>query len=134
MRKIIHIANKLVRKMSNEKYKLVILVRSDLKMPKGKVGAQCAHAAVEAVLKQLDKSKEKIKNWRQEGQKKIVLNVADEKEMLKYMQIAKDNGLNSAVITDAGRTVVEPGTKTCVGIGPDLEEEIDRVTGSLKPL
>ena len=37
-------------------------------------------------------------------------------------------------IADAGRTEVMPGTITCMGIGPDKEEKIDKVTGKLKML
>ncbi|MBW2965704.1 peptidyl-tRNA hydrolase Pth2 [Candidatus Woesearchaeota archaeon] len=109
--------------------KQVILVRQDLKLPKGKLAAQAAHASVEAVF---NSDKKKVDEWRSEGQKKVVLKVADEKELLKYMQEAKDNGLKTALITDAGKTVIAPGTKTCVGIGPDEEGKIDEVTGKLK--
>jgi PTH2 family peptidyl-tRNA hydrolase len=108
--------------------KLVILARQDLKLPKGKLAAQCAHAAVEAVR---NSSKTKIEPWFSEGQKKVVLKVKDEKELLEYLNLAKAKKLVASLITDAGRTVVEPGTKTCVGIGPDSEELIDSVTGKL---
>ena len=64
--------------------------------------------------------------------KKVVLRVKDQKELIKYKNLAEDNGLVNALITDAGRTVVEPGTMTCLGIGPDKEEKIDKVTGNLK--
>src|SRR3989344_5799315 len=111
-----------------DNYKQVILVRKDLKLPAGKLGAQAAHAAVEAAFRS---DKKKADAWRQQGMKKVVLEVKDEKEMLKYNQIAKDAGLVTAVITDAGHTVVEPGTKTCCAIGPDIEADIDRVTGKL---
>ena len=47
---------------------------------------------------------------------------------------AKSRGLYACMITDAGRTEVEPGTNTCVGIGPAPGSEIDRVTGGLKML
>ena len=109
--------------------KQVILVRDDLKLPKGKMAAQCTHAAVDAVL---NSDSKKVKDWRNQGMKKIVLKVKDEKELIKYLQLAKENGLKTALITDAGRTVIAPGTKTCVGIGPDSEEKIDAITGKLK--
>ncbi|MBU0666939.1 MAG: peptidyl-tRNA hydrolase Pth2 [Nanoarchaeota archaeon] len=109
--------------------KQVILIRQDLKLPKGKAAAQAAHAAVEAVLRS---DKDKVKLWRMEGMAKIVLKVSDLKELLKYNQLAKDEGLITATITDAGRTVVAPGTMTCVAIGPDDEERVDSIISELK--
>src|SRR3989344_2925704 len=109
-------------------YKQVILMRVDLKLPRGKACAQSAHAAVEAVLKSSEK---KVSAWRKEGMPKIVLKVKDEKELLSYLQKAKDDGLTTALITDAGRTVVAPGTKTCGAIGPDEEDKVDAVSGKL---
>ena len=110
-------------------YKQVILVREDLNLPKGKLSAQVAHAAVDASSKS---DKKNMDLWKKSGGKKIVLKVNDEKELFRYKQIAEDAGLKTALITDAGHTVVEPGTITCLGIGPDEEEKIDRVTGKLK--
>ena len=112
-------------------YKQVILVRDDLRLPKGKLAAQCAHASVEAALKS---EKDILKAWRMLGAKKIVLKVATKDDLYRYNQLAKDAGLKSALITDAGKTVIAPGTETCVGIGPDEEEKIDKITGSLKML
>lgn len=112
-------------------YKQVILVRKDLKLSKGKLAAQCAHGSVEAVLKS---DKEKLKCWRGEGMKKVVLEVANEKDLLKFNQLAKDEGFTTALITDAGRTEVEPGTKTVLAIGPEEESKIDKLTGKLKIL
>ena len=106
-----------------------ILVRADLKLPKGKMSAQVAHASVEAVLRS---DKEKVKEWRSSGSAKIVLKVTDKKELHKYNQLAKDVGLTTALITDAGKTVIAPGTETCVAICPDDEDKIDEITSDLK--
>ncbi len=111
--------------------KQVILVREDLKLPNGKMSVQVAHAAVEAVLRS---SKSKVEEWHNEGMKKVVLKVKDLDELKKYQQLAKAGKLVAAIITDAGRTVVEPGTITCLGIGPDDDEKIDKITGNLKML
>ncbi len=111
------------------KYKQVILLRQDLKLPVGKASSQVAHASVDATLRS---DKKIVDLWKKEGGKKVILKVKDEKELLKYKQMAEDIGLKAALIMDAGRTVLEPGTVTCLGIGPDLEEEIDRVSGKLK--
>ncbi len=115
----------------DEELKQVILVRHDLKMPKGKLAVQCAHASVEAMLKS---SKTQINKWKNQGYKKIVLKVKDEKELLEYQKLAKNAKLTTALIRDAGRTVLKPGTITCLGIGPDYEKKIDKVTGNLKIL
>src|SRR3989344_5389313 len=109
-------------------YKQVILVRKDLDLPKGKLAAQCSHAAVEAVLKSDPKV---VSAWRKQGMPKIVLKVKDEKELLLYLQKAKDEGFTTALITDAGRTEVAPGPNTCGAIGPDEEEKIDLITSKL---
>ena len=110
-------------------YKQVILVRTDLKLPKGKMAAQCSHAAVEAAFKS---GKRKISSWRTSGSKKVVLKVKNKKELIEYKKLAEEAGLVTALITDAGRTVIAPGTITCLAIGPDDEEKIDSVTGKLK--
>lgn len=110
-------------------YKQVILVRQDLKLSKGKMSAQVSHASVEALLKS---HKDDIEKWREQGMKKSVLKVAELKELLMMKQKAEDAGLVVALISDAGRTHLEPGTITCLGIGPDDEARIDKVTGHLK--
>ena len=110
-------------------YKQVILVREDLKLPKGKLAAQSSHASVDATLKS---DKKIIEMWKKEGGKKIILKVKDEKELLDYKRLADSYGLKTALIIDAGLTVLEPGTMTCLGIGPDSDEKIDKVSGKLK--
>jgi PTH2 family peptidyl-tRNA hydrolase len=110
-------------------FKMVILVREDLKLPKGKLAAQVAHAAVEAAL---NSPKLRLSAWREEGQKKVVLKVKDKEELLGFFNKAKIAKINTALITDAGMTCVAPGTITCLAIGPENEDRIDTVTGSLK--
>ncbi len=112
-------------------YKQLILIRQDLKLPKGKAAAQAAHAAVEAVLRS---EKGVVKAWREEGMAKVALKVADERELLAWNQKAKEAGFVTAMITDAGRTVVAPGTRTCLGVGPAKEELLDDLFGDLKLL
>ena len=110
-------------------YKQVIIIRQDLKLPKGKAAAQAAHASVKAVM---NSDKKIVQEWNEEGMAKIVLKTENEKSLLKLLQEAKDQGIKTAMITDAGKTVVTPGTKTCIAIGPDEEGKIDEITGSLK--
>jgi len=110
-------------------YKQVILVRHDLKLTKGKMAAQVSHASVESLLRSHADDRD---TWRAQGMKKVVLKVADLKELLEYKRKAEDAGLVVALIVDAGHTQVEPGTATCLGIGPDKAEKIDKVTGSLQ--
>jgi len=115
--------------MHNQEYKQVILVRSDLRLKKGKMAAQVAHASVETVLQS---RRAKVMRWRRGGMKKVVLKVANQEELEKYRTLANEMGLVAVLITDAGRTAVAAGTVTCCGIGPDSEERLDAITGDLK--
>jgi len=108
--------------------KQVIVVRTDLKLGKGKLAAQVAHASVETFLRTPEEDQKK---WISEQQKKIVLKVKNEEELIGIFEKAKQARLPSALIRDAGHTQVPPGTKTAVGIGPAEEEKIDRITGGL---
>ncbi|NPA86012.1 MAG: peptidyl-tRNA hydrolase [bacterium] len=105
-----------------------LVVRTDLKMSKGKLAAQVAHAAVGAFLEAPEKWR---KQWLAEGMKKVVLKVKDLQELMQIYRQAKDLGLPVFLVVDAGRTELAPGTVTCVGIGPAPEEEVDKVTGHL---
>lgn len=111
--------------------KQVILVRQDLKLPKGKLASQVAHASVASVLKSKPAT---VKEWYNFGMKKIVLKVKDLEELKHYEQEAKKNKIITALITDAGLTTIAPGTTTCLAIGPDEENKIDLITGKLRML
>lgn len=111
--------------------KQAIIVRKDLKMKPGKIAAQAAHASLAALDKVQDEGI--VEDWKNSGMPKIVLKVNSEKELLDlFMQAKKE--LPCALIKDAGRTQVEPGTTTCMGIGPAEESKINKFTGKLKLL
>ena len=111
--------------------KQLIVVRKDLKMPVGKMVAQGAHASVDAVLKS---SRDKVDEWKSEGAKKVVVKVDSKKELFELQRKAKSLNLVAAIIRDAAKTFFKKPTVTCLGIGPDDDEKIDKVTGNLKML
>jgi len=110
--------------------KQAIIVRADLKMGKGKIAAQTAHASIEAMGKADETT---VAEWKQQGMKKVVLKVQSEKELLELFMRAKRE-LPCALIKDAGLTQIESGTATAVGIGPAEESKIDKFTKGLKLL
>jgi peptidyl-tRNA hydrolase, PTH2 family len=119
------------RECDGAMYKFVAVVRTDLKLPKGKLAVQVAHAAVDAVAKT---ERRLAEAWRKEGGKKVVVEVAGLNELKEVEAAARKQKLVTVMISDAGRTVVQPGTVTCLGIGPDEEERMEPVTGKLKML
>lgn len=114
-------------------FKQVIVIRADLKLGKGKFSAQCCHASLHAFENALNKKPEWVREWKEQGEEKVVLKVENEKELVKYFMKtkAKFQGM-PALITDAGRTQIPAGTKTCFAVGPVPEEEINKITGKLK--
>lgn len=115
-------------------YKQIIVIRADLQLGKGKIGAQCSHASLAAYEKVRKHHSEISKEWGNHGMMKVVLKVQSEKELLEYFQRAKDVGIPCELIRDAGHTQIDPGTITCFGAGPWSEEELDEIFGKLKLL
>ncbi|XP_050071312.1 probable peptidyl-tRNA hydrolase 2 [Anopheles maculipalpis] len=115
-------------------YKMVLVVRNDLKMGKGKIAAQCGHAAVGAFESGLRNTPAAIRKWQNSGQAKIALKVDNEVALMEVYRSAKANKLNCCMIRDAGRTQIEPNTKTVLAVGPAPVVAVDSVTGHLKLL
>ncbi len=114
-------------------YKMLLLVRTDLKMGKGKIASQCSHAAVEAYKKAMQKNQSIVEEWENTGQEKVVLKVASKTELLEWFETLKKL-FPTVLIKDAGRTQVKPGEPTCVGVGPAPEPELNKFTKELKLL
>lgn len=111
--------------------KQVIVVNKSLKLPRGKLAAQVAHAAVAAYIAAGEAAQQA---WVKGGMPKVVLQVDDETALLWLHHLAQQRRLPACIISDAGRTVVPAGTITCLGIGPANPDLIDELTGDLKLL
>src|SRR5579872_6971408 len=100
------------------KYKQVLVVRQDLKMGKGKLAVQAAHAAVSSAEQVRKYHKDWFDNWTRESQAKICVKVENEEELRTLKGRLDEQGIPNALIQDAGLTQLDPGTTTCLGIGP----------------
>jgi len=119
-----------------EECKMVLVVRTDLGMTKGKIGAQCGHAVL-ACYKQFLKhapNSAVLKRWEHMGQAKVALQVKSEEELEVLQAQALSLGLVAHIIHDAGRTQIASGSATVLGIGPGPKSVVDQVTGGLKLL
>lgn len=112
--------------------KMVLLVRTDLGMTKGKAAAQCAHAAVGCYKKAARSAPEVLKKWEYCGQAKVTLKVDSEEAMVQLQSRARARGLVTSLVRDAGRTQIEAGSATVLGIGPAPADVVDEITGHLK--
>ena len=112
-------------------YKQVLVIRMDLKMSRGKIAVQVAHAAVSAAEEARKHSLVSWRGWLWEGQKKVAVKVSSEEELLALRDKAIKAGLPVHLIRDRGLTELPPGTTTALGIGPARTETVDKITGDL---
>lgn len=111
--------------------KLVVCARKDLGMGKGKLAAQVGHASVKAALAARRHDRSAFDAWKKAGQPKVVVAVESSDELDELQRDAEAANLPTAKVTDAGRTQLDPGTTTCLAIGPSNADRIDAVTGHL---
>ena len=135
------------------KSKMMIVMRRDLKMRKGKIAAQAGHACIDAILmalnkegrvndfeitddgiilKDSDKPTTPLSDWFKYGCAKICVYVDSEEELMNIADKAKEKGIIAAIITDAGMTEFHGvPTKTCLALEPLPAEIADELTGGL---
>ena len=133
--------------------KMMIVMRRDLKMRKGKIAAQAGHACIDAILmalskegrlndfemtdegfllKDTDKPSTPLSDWFMYGCAKICVYVDSEEDLLSIANKATEKGIIAAVITDAGMTEFHGvPTKTCLALEPLPAEIADELTGGL---
>lgn len=118
--------------------KQVLVVRKDLHMRMGKVAAQCCHASLGLILdaQRRNQVTEAMQLWMDpdigQGFKKVVVYVNSEDELLALVHIAFVDKIPCKVITDSGTTEFNGvPTITCMAIGPDWSDKIDKITGEL---
>ena len=133
--------------------KQMIVVRRDLHMRKGKIAAQAGHACVEAVLmalaqeerlgdiviagdyvslRETGKPATALSDWFSKGVAKICVYVDSEEALLEIDRRAKEAGILSALICDAGMTEFHgQPTYTCLALEPLPPEAVDPLTGDL---
>ncbi|KAL1501317.1 hypothetical protein ABEB36_006660 [Hypothenemus hampei] len=117
---------------TDDEVRLILGVRNDLKMQKGKVAAQCGHGAMAAYANVSQKRPELLKEWLKNGGTKIAVKIDSEEELLELEKNAKDLKILCNIIRDAGQTQVLPGTRTVIAIGPARKSELKKLTGHLK--
>ena len=108
----------------------------------GKIAAQCSHATL-ACYKTLFRASQRnpnsaeaklLKQWERRGQAKIAVQIKSQDELLVLMAKAQSLGVTAEVIQDAGRTQIEAGSMTVLGVGPAPKSVVDKITGHLKLL
>ncbi|CCH58557.1 hypothetical protein TBLA_0A07680 [Henningerozyma blattae CBS 6284] len=118
--------------------RMALIIRQDLEMTKGKIAAQCCHAALSCFrLIGTDPSRESynlnmLNRWLRGGQAKITLKCPNKEVLDELYAKAISLGINATVIHDAGRTQIAAGSATVLGLGPAPKAILDQVTGELK--
>lgn len=118
-----------------QKIKQVIVVRKDLNMRKGKIGAQSAHASRAIMIEDRKRPGHNpdLETWLETGQRTICLCIESEEALVKLHQKALSLGLESHLITDRGMTEFHGiPTKTCLAIGPHADEKFEGLTTGLQ--
>ena len=110
---------------------MIIITRKDLKLSSGKLAAQAGHAAVNCALTARKLKPKLLEEWRNSGSRKIVCQVNNLEAMKRLYGEARELGLVTEMVKDAGRTEIPTGTITLLGIGPGPRRVIDELTGTL---
>lgn len=114
---------------------LVIFMRTDLNMSRGKMAVQAGHAVSMSIIHPFSgEVQPAVEAWIDNQQVKIVLAVNSLLKLEILADKAEANNLPYHKVYDAGKTEVEPGTTTCLAIGIAPRNRLQKITSGWKAL
>ncbi len=101
---------------------MYLVLRSDLNLPKGKAIAQAGHA-VQLAIRAVEKSGREqnlawLREWEAGSYTKIALKIGSLEELERLSESLAEADIIHCRVVDEGRTAIEPGTTTAIGIAP----------------
>jgi len=131
--------------------KQFIIIREDLDMSPGKMGAQISHAAKKVwfdkfkeseitlpdgdyVTQYSFKATQEEVDWMEGGFTTILKRIKNEDKLLKAYEKAKEAGLNCTLIKDAGLTELDGENYTAIAIGPNHVDKCMPIVKRLRNL
>ena len=99
---------------------------------KGKIAAQCGHAAVGCYKRAQRQCPSALSAWERTGCAKIAVKCPNEDEMSRIFDKAVQMGIPLYLVEDAGRTQIAAGSRTVLGLGPAPVRVFEGVTSHLK--
>ena len=98
-------------------YKMLLIINMELSMGKGKIAAQCGHAAIGCYEKCLKACPNGIRAWYRSGCAKIALKCNTTDELLELMTLARTKyRVPYYLVEDAGKTQIAAGSRTVLGL------------------
>lgn len=119
------------------KHKMVIVMRKDLAMTKGKYVGQGSHAS-DGLIEILREGNEEMvamyKEWKKQGVVKVVTYVKSLEDLHFLYNQALEDGLPVKLVTDLGLTMFKgKKTDTCIAVF-GTRQDVDGLTGHLNLL
>ncbi|MFW9924547.1 MAG: aminoacyl-tRNA hydrolase [Candidatus Thorarchaeota archaeon] len=115
-------------------YKMVIGIRTDLGISKGKAAVLASQVAV-LCSEEAKKSKiDWLKHWFSEGQKKVVVQIPSHEEMINLHKKAQQYNFSCAIIENLKIIDYLRDSILAIAIGPAPNDKIDKLTADYKLL
>ncbi|TFL06442.1 PTH2-domain-containing protein [Pterulicium gracile] len=119
-----------------EPCKMVLIVRTDLKLKAGETAEHCSRATLDCFKVLSHRNPKLVRHWERTGQAKIALKAKSEQQILELEAAAKKENLCARLAyektTEASGTVRRVPTVLAVGPGP--VEIVNRISGKLRLL
>lgn len=121
---------------TENKPKMVFVAITSLNMRKGKLAAQCGHAAIAAYKHFIENepNHSAFVAWENGNYAKICVGIPTLEELIELQNQAKQKNIFCHLILDAGLTEFSAPTITVGVFGPAFSNEMNLITGNLKLL